>query len=62
MATVTYTEGGGGGGRAPRMRKRHRPQRPTERVTVQGPVSKPQPDGMSHGGGGSKGQNERLCT
>ena len=36
----------------------HRAQRPdatcggTERVTVQGPVKKPQPDGMSHGGSG----------
>ena len=51
---------------APPMRKRHHKehglQRPTERsdatqhaeeepVTVQGPVKKQQPDGMSHGGG-----------
>ena len=29
--------------------------RSEERVTVQGPVKKPQPDGMSHGGGGTRG-------
>ena len=29
-----------------------RNMRRDERVTVQGPVKEPQPDGMSHGGGG----------
>ena len=29
-----------------------RNMRREERVTVEGPVKKPQPDGMSHGGGG----------
>ena len=29
-----------------------------ERVTVQGPVKEQQPDGMSHGGGGVRGQKK----
>ena len=64
---------------APRTRKQHqqehRPQRPTaatrcnmrreERVTVQGPVKKQQPDGMSHRGYGiyrSSNLLHRLCS
>ena len=63
---------------APRTRKQHqqehRPQRPTEpatrrsmrreeRVTVQGPVKRQQPDGMSHGGGvGGSEAPKVYCT
>ena len=35
-----------------------RNMRRAERVTVQGPVKKQQPDGMSHGGGGGGWQRE----
>ena len=41
--------GGGGGGRQNAATRRN--MRKEERVTVQGPVKKQQPDGMSHGGG-----------
>ena len=41
-----------------------RNMRSEERVTVQGPVKKQQPDGMSHGGGASVGlpKGISLCT
>ena len=58
-----------------RHQQEHRPQWPTERsdptrrnmrreerVTVQGPVKKQQPDGMSHGGGGGAEATQKLCT